>query len=316
MTAQVDDFGTVLFHSDVSGFSAKSCVVLGHRHEYEKAMLPAEMESWVIWLTKDSAESGRVEFPFGCVGWLSGIWLAPGGMLYVCDLKGSIYALPLQTCREQPWKPAASFPKGTYLHGLWGLQDDHVLCWATDKQGAFLLRGSGANWERSSCPEMEVILVRGTSPDSLVAAGNYGDLFCWNGKTWTDVTWERESISGLHVVDEGRFWLTTESGKLFEGSPAGLERRAELVSGGLQDVTLWHGDIWVAGGDWGLMRLEGGTLVTVKDNIPATRFDARGDLMMCCPSMIASTQDGAAWRGDLMGDFARMRGAIAPDWEG
>jgi len=80
---------------------------------------------------------------------------------------------------------------------------------------------------------------------------------------------------------------------------------------------MWNGAVWLAGRDLGLMKLVESTseLEVVKPNIDCTMFDARGDLLMACPAMIASTKDGVAFRGDGMGDFGRSRGAIPSDWE-
>ena len=249
MIAEVDDYGTICTHSEISGVSPEDCVVIGYRHEFERPMNPHEMESWVIWPTGDAGGNRIVSYPFGIVGWLSGVWLSPNRTVYVCDLEGKIYVYPLATLDAQAWTPAVTYPAGTFIHGIWGLDDDNVYAWAHDREGTFILHGSGASWTRRPSPDFEVILVRGSSPTHLLAAGSHGELARWDGSTWSEVPIEAgRSVSGMYVVDEDHFWLSSETGQLFEGSANGVSERARTPGfAPLADVTVWNGEVWLAG---------------------------------------------------------------------
>ncbi len=314
----VDELGTICTHVDISGFGLRDCVVLGHRFEYERPRTPQAMESWVIWSTLDAAGGSAIHYLFGHAGWLSGVWVTADRTLHVTDLEGALYVQPLASCSGTAWTPTMTFPERTYLHGIWGLGDDELFIWASDRQSAFVLRGSGTSWQRQPGPPFEIAVLRGSSPVHLIAGGTTGELARWDGSTWTVLPFEGgAAVTGIAVQDEDRFWVTIQSGSLFEGSAGGVIGRAETPGGApLADVTVWHGDVWLAAEELGLMRLVPRTdqLEMVKPNIPVYRFDARQDLVMCCPAMIAATADGAVYHGGLVEAFAKAFEGIPPCW--
>jgi hypothetical protein len=282
-------------------------------------MDPRAMESWVIWPTEDEAGARIVAYPFGVVGWLSGVWMSPSRTVYVCDLEGKVYAYPQSSLNAQPWTPVLTLPTESFIHGIWGLDDENVYAWAQGREGPFLLHGSGSSWARQPSPDFEVTLVRGSSPDHLLALGSRGELARWDGAAWSKLPHKLGAqASGVYVVDKQRYWVCSESGQLLEGRGDTLSERARAPgSAPLADVTVWKGEVWLAGRELGLMKVVDGSseLEVVKPNINVTMFDSRAELLMCCPAMVATTQDGAAYRGQLMRNFAQARAAIPPDWE-
>ncbi|MGE0399465.1 MAG: hypothetical protein AB7T06_22315 [Kofleriaceae bacterium] len=314
----VDDFGTTSTHGAISGFGLRECVMLGHRAEYERPRLPYQMESWVIFSTLDRQGEPLIEYPFGAVAWFSDVHVTRGRSLYVTDLEGKLYMYPLSNCTGRTWVPAVSFPQGTFLHGVWSVDDDHVYIWANDATEHFLFAGSGTHWTRMIGPPFEVTIVRGDAPDHLVAGGTHGELARWDGKRWTRLPMEaRTSVTGIAVVDDSMFWVTTRAGQLFEGNNKRVSERLRTPGAPLRDVAVWRNRVWLAGADDGLLRLRehGNELEDVKPNVPVFQFDSRGELLMCCPDLLAATTDAVTYLGTAAGMFAKARGAVPPHWE-
>jgi hypothetical protein len=79
-----------------------------------------------------------------------------------------------------------------------------------------------------------------------------------------------------------------------------------------------YSDVWVAGGDDGLLRLKGATneLEVVKPNIHAKSFDARGNLLITTKDLIAETFDGQNFSGVGRNSIRNQRDCRTPLWLG
>ncbi len=73
-----DDFNTQYQYSAISGTSLRNCYAIGYRTPFEEPFSPLALESWVIQSVED-----EFNFLFGTENWLTGLWLATGGPLYV-----------------------------------------------------------------------------------------------------------------------------------------------------------------------------------------------------------------------------------------
>jgi hypothetical protein len=121
------------------------------------------------------------------------------------------------------------------------------------------------------------------------------------------------------VVSDDEMWATTEAGELFEGSRDGWALRARNPNKGeaLFDVTRWKGNVWVAGGDAGLLRLsgKGKKLEVVKPNVDAVSLDGREHLLAACPGMIVGTADGKSFEAIGKDGLLEFRNNDSPLWD-
>jgi hypothetical protein len=105
-----------------------------------------------------------------------------------------------------------------------------------------------------------------------------------------------------------------KGGELWEGSVKGWSRRYRH-EGPLGSVVKWQNRVWVAaGGDFGLSELVGDRLESRKPNLKCTNLDYRGDLLITCPDIVATTADGSSYMGKGVDAFAAHTSSIKPDW--
>ena len=308
-----DEFGTQYEYIAVSGRAQDDCCVLGYRAPYEQPFSPFTLESWAIF-----SDHGTFSFLFGVEGWLTGLWRSPRGELYVANNGGMVHL-----CRKledgQDLNAWQRMPVDLQPLGIWGLPDGPVYVWGRKGADTVLHAFDGKSWNPMPCPGA-MSQLHGLAPDRLYAGGYEGLLASWDGRTWTRHPLEtRANLTGLSMVSEDEIWATTEGGELLEGSRHGWAVRARAPEGEpLFDVARWQGDLWVAGGDAGLLRLVDKTqeLEVVKPTADATTFDARQSLLMVCQGMVAATADGKRFQSVGSGSFLRFRSKFPPMWEG
>jgi hypothetical protein len=123
------------------------------------------------------------------------------------------------------------------------------------------------------------------------------------------------NASGLFVGDADDLWLTTDNGKLFEGTSHGWALRTQLDAP-LYDVARWRGTLYVAAGPRGLLRLvdRSNELAPAALDVAATCLESRGDLLALTPSYLASTSDGSSFQVACRDAVALPRGASRPRW--
>ncbi len=175
-------------------------------------------------------------------------------------------------------------------------------------------RWHGARWAEMPSPGV-VVAMHGTAPDALVAVGEAGLVARWDGARWHAVdAGSAVTLSGVHLAPSGEIMACGKGTVLLRGSGDRWEQvlaRRELTG----CVARWGDAWWVgAGGALGLCRLQGDQLVSVKPNLPATSFDARGDLLLSCPGWVVSTADGARFRGARADTFLGMMADDPPMW--
>jgi hypothetical protein len=309
-----DDFDTQYQFSSISGTSLSNCYAIGYRTPFEEPFSPLALESWVIQSVDD-----EFNFLFGTENWLTGLWLAPGGPLYVADNSDSQVKRceDLQNGVEQDaWQ---TLKIDLQPLGIWGLPDGTVYVWGRQGEKTALRVLDGKKWRPMPCPGA-MSQLHGLAPDQLWAAGYEGLLARWDGRKWSEISVETDSnFTGLNAVSRDEIWATTEGGELFEGSKDGWALRARNPSKGepLYDVARWNGDLWVAGGDAGLLKLrgKGRKLEVVKPNLDAGSLDTRDELIMSCMGKISGTPDGKDFtsRGRL--EFIEFRKDDPPIWE-
>lgn len=301
-----------------SGAAANDCVVLGYRAPYGIALSAFELESWVIHF-KPSGPGGKelgTVYKYGNAVWLTGLWRSPEGPVYVSDSDGVVRIwLDFEQKREEgaAWEEVKLDAR---LSGLWGLSDDCVFTWGKVGDDDRMFRYDGRTWHPIPSPG-HVSVLHGLSPDFVYAVGYGGLMARWDGHAWTPVRLSVEShFTGLFVAGQDEMYATTEDGELWEGTSHGWAKRAESPEP-LLDVAKFQGEVWVAGGEEGLLKLKGGTneLECVKPNIEATSFEVRSRLLITTKDIIIHTDDGVKFGGYGRSALRHFRANKPPLWE-
>lgn len=311
-----DDQATQCQYSAVSGFTLDDCCILGYRTPFESPFSPFQVESWPIY-----ADASKLRFFYGTSNWLTALWRVPNGPLYVADNVG-------RTVRR-----LTSMADGKNLHawetlkldlqplGLFALPDGALYVWGRRGERTALRLLDAKSKKFKSLPSPGTMFeLSGTAPDQLWAAGEDGLLARWDGRRWTGIPVDtRSNFTGLTVASDNEIWATTEGGELFEGGRDGWALRARGPREGeaLFDVARWKGNVWVAGGEAGLLRLsgKGSKLEVVKPNVDATALDARQHLLAACPGMVVSTADGKSFEAIGKDGLIEFRNNDTPLWD-
>jgi len=252
-----DDLGTEFRFDQLTGTSVDRCAWVGYRALPFAAHDPTRMESWVVLPSETFAPEGArlVGLELGVPGFLTGLWYAPSGRLFASDFHGRIYVREIDERALPSWR-VEDWGELVELHGVWGLDDHHVYVWGRDAYGPRMWQTFEGRFVGMQAPPGPTTFVRGCSPECLYAAGAGGALAHWNGHGWRPVPIQSvRPATGLCVVSEDEIWLTTDMGKLFEGTSHGWALRAEL-DGPLCDVMRWRGQLLLAAKDRGLLQLD------------------------------------------------------------
>jgi hypothetical protein len=294
-----------------SGPSFDDCYYLGRRYESDRGWHPDDCEWWVMFNRPGPANATTVGIQYGTTRWFPDIWRSPAGVAYVADMEGEVHINPDLTAPDSPLRwTVHKFP--VVIIGVWGLDDTCVFAWgSTHNQGCRVYRWDGATWHELPRPMFEVLSLHGVAPDLIYAGGTVGDPMArWNGRDWDFYPIPaHENITSVHVVSADEVYATGHHGSLLRGSASGWSTIAQRPPV-LHAVAKWHDDLWIAGGQAGLLRLVPSTfdLEVVKPNLRATAFDARQDLVITCDGVIFGTTDGASFSGTARGFLAGRRG--------
>jgi len=311
-----DDQATQCQYTAVSGFTLDDCCFLGLRTPFESPFSPFQLESWPIY-----ADTEKLRYFYGTSNWLTALWRVPGGPLYVGDNSaGNVKRLKSMADGKNPhaWE---TLKVDLQPLGLFAFPDGALYVWGRqgEKTALRVLDAKTQKFKAMPSPGM-MFELSGTAPDRLWAAGEEGLLARWDGRKWSEISVETESnFTGLTVVSDDEMWATTEAGELFEGSRDGWALRARNPNKGeaLFDVTRWKGNVWVAGGDAGLLRLsgKGKKLEVVKPNVDAVSLDGREHLLAACPGMIVGTADGKSFEAIGKDGLLEFRNNDSPLWD-
>ncbi len=288
-------------YQQASGPAFNDCFFLGQRFDDEVGYQPEESECWVLAVVRDGG-APRVSFQYGTQRWFTGLWRSPRAVAYVTDGTGEVHVNPALTAPDshQRW---TRHRLGVPLFGVWGIDDGCVFAWGGTFDGRNVMyRWDGQRWAEMPNPGFEVNAMHGTGPNLVYAVGRLGRSARWDGRTWQQLAGpSNEHLTSVFVASADEQYATGSAGSLLEGSAHGWARiaRGPGPDTALFAVAKWHGEVWVGGGAFGLLRRKGTTdqLEVVKPNIRATGFDARENLVITCFDVIAGTADGAAFKG-------------------
>jgi hypothetical protein len=302
--------------ASISGESDDSCVGVLLRWEAERGHFkPAWGDSFLV-----AGNPDRWRIFFHSDGWMTGAWRSPGHLGFFSHSRGDVFRFT--DLRQKPSFVIDEMPFAAM--GIWGLDDEFVLVWGDrDRSSGGMQRWDGSRWNEMESPGFGVIALHGVARDLIVAVGEGGLISRWDGKHWQRLQSPTESTwTSVWVVDEETIYVSGNPTWVLRG---GTRRAFEPFvegPGRLPSVAVWRGQLWVAAGAEGLWKLEGDRLALVrkvhKDGSPFSpeRLDARQQLLVGLPSIIACSEDGEKFTGltveDALGDVENDR----PKWLG
>lgn len=303
----------------VSGPKARRCVFLAMRYDAGAGYRPGDSETWIAGndMTVDFEGSSMVMN--GTAAWYTGIWATLEGSLFVTRHDGWIIRNRdiFQDGAFERWE---NDELGTHtLTGVHGLDGDNVFVWGHDPTASDdtypasdVFRWDGHGWNRTAGPGFQIVAMHGTAPDDLWVGGPGGAFARWDGKSWAREPSSHEAmINSIFVAAPGEVYATATDGTVMERKgkkmvPIGVIPGADAPAD-VKCVAKWDGALWVGAGRLGVFRRvrRSADFECVKPNIDCVAMDAREELVACCRSMIAGTDNGRDWNGygvDLIHD--------------
>ena len=313
-----DQRGTEYRFDHLSGQSLSECAFAAYRSVPRIVPDPTRMESWVVQPSGDSGWHGRkLDLDLGVVGFVTGVYRAPAGTLYVSDLHGRMYVQRVSSETGVRSWTMQQWGEMVELHGIVGLGDELVYVWGRDADQFRMWELFEGRFVNMTAPPQRVTCMHGTGPECLYAAGPAGFLSRWDGESWRRlVIRSARPATSLHVVDNNEIWLTTDMGKLFEGSRHGWGLRAE-VEVPLCASFRWRDDLYVAAKEHGLWKLKGKSceLEPVDLQLPAIGFaGCDEELLVLTEEYLARSTDGCDFRIVAREALRKHRGSSRPLW--
>jgi len=290
-----------------SGTCFNERVALLYRYEDDEFDDPDRQESYVVGLY----ESGG-QIMAGQHAWYTGLWVSRGGAIFVTTADGRVLVNRAPRADKKAWE---TFPIESALWGVFGLAEDFVVAWGLRGRPlrACMYRFDGHDWRPMSAPEGRVAAVHGLRPDRLYAACSGGLVSRWDGSRWHPLSQRGPNFGALCVVDDDRFYAASASGFLCEGTARGITEILEIDQA-ITALACFRGDLWLGVMGVGLGRLLGDRIEIVKENIEAISLDAREEMIIGAPDMVARTTDGARFQATLLGAVSQSLRGRPPMW--
>jgi len=293
-------------YSCASGFSRNDYCFIGNRFEAAHGFSRAAGESW---LCQRTATDFLIRY--GGAGWYTGCYYSPQRTAWVTESHGTVLRFPDLPARIDR---VEEHNLQGLLGGIWGLGDDFVVTWGERENRGVMYRWDGARWSEIPAPGPHVLAVHGTAPDLLVAAGAGGLLSHWNGECWQRVPSPTTTPLAAVFVESGEeIYAVGTAGVLLQGSIHGVAESSP-GPGAMFGVVKWRDAVWIGAGEHGLFRRDRNELVCAKPNIAAEALDAREDLIISTPTLIAWTGDGEAYKAFGRNTLLELLDPRPPAW--
>ena len=296
----------------VSGLSAEDFHFIADRYDDTYGWSEDMAESWIGRVVK-----GQMYLLLGHRGWLTRLWRAPSGRLWVSE-GGARTGVHVEASGEL-LTPAWSFTAlpGT-LGGVYGLDESNVFAFGQRvKPGLHGIahRWDGARWTETPSPPGILMGLHGIRPDLVYGVGDAGLVTRWDGLRWVRVPAPTRSVlSSVQVVSEDEIHACGAGHRVLEGSVHGWVERV-IADGPLLSLGRFKGRVLVTTGARGLHAVERDALVEWRKDIPATQLDTRGDLLAACPEALVASRDGEAFTRIPIEVFREATRAFAPAWK-
>lgn len=213
-------------------------------------------------------------------GVLTDVWLAPSGEAFAAGVLDGEEGLFAFDAASAPSACPRKVIDGS-VFGVWGLHDGLVFAWGGVRGDAQCWVRRGGAWELTPWSRT-VSHVHGVRDDVVFATGS-GSVAWWDGAAWnamecpTDVT-----LRPVYAVSEDEAYAVSHDGVLLEGSVYGWAQRARVPETVMtpNGVARRRGEVVVAVGNDGLLRLEGAELSLLDKNIRAIQTLSAGDELL------------------------------------
>jgi hypothetical protein len=292
----------------VSGNSASDCCFIAQRFEDARGdFRPEHGECFVCTVTPR-----RTRLEIGGQRWLTGIWRAPEGSIYVSELSGRLHVLPARNTR---WTVLGL--EGA-LSGVWGLDERNVWVWGFrehERERQPTLHYFDGNCWSSVTPPGSIVAMHGTTLEHVIAVGHRGLIARYDGASFRCLESPvRETLSSVSVASASEAYAIGPSGVLLRGSAEGwwiLER----LEHPLQAVAAHRGALY-AGAPWpaGLMKRKRAGLASVDREKQVFQMESREELLLATPGAVLSSPDGEAWKSLPIANFERLVADKVPGW--
>lgn len=304
---------TLCVYHGASGPSFQDCVFLGQRYREQWGDNPDDSDYWALGNRPAGPDDTTTTLLFSWKDWLTGIWRSPDGTVYVSD--ATIEGVHKYVDIFDVERPPEDFPLGVALEGIWGLHDKQVFTWGTRKSTSGEMEWpvfcfDGNSWTEMPMPGFPVMAMHGLTVDSVIAVGFHGSICLWNGSKWEPLASPTvEVLNSVFVVSPDEVYACGGNGSLLRGSLRDWQTVAKMPEGmSSYGVAKFKDQVYVAGGSLGLFRWEAGAneLEFFKENIRATSFDTREDLVITADNLIAGTTDNLHFSGCAIDTLCKM----------
>ena len=287
-----------------SGQSASAGAYLAQKYDADVGFRPGEAECHIV---RTFAPPGgpddevEVNALLSTRAWLTGLWRADSGALFVTDSRGKLYVSRNGGTRDPADVTWDEKKVDCTLWGTWGLAEDRVWAWGRRSGTGTLFRWNGRSWSEVPAPDFPLDSLHGPSEKFLLGSGEGGKIARWDGGRWTTTqTPIEELLVSVHVAGRDEYYAAGNMGTILEGSDSGWARIAKIpkaLQGDVQAVAKWNDELWVAVSRLGLWKRTGKTnkFVAAKKALSAVSLEAREQLVVGYFDGIASSTDGATF---------------------
>lgn len=151
----------------------------------------------------------------------------------------------------------------------------------------------------------------GTGPDNLYAGGDNGDLWHFDGRTWTEQKLPIDLGRGLHggfnitamcCVEAGSVYVACRNGDLYLGHGTAWRQLSGMTIGligpAIKDMVVYRGTVWATSGAGLWVVAENGLepVVLPEGIMPGDILDANDTTLLLAGSRSAAWFDGARWQ--------------------
>jgi hypothetical protein len=238
---------------------------------------------------------------YGTSAWLTGLWRAPSGRVYVSNADGKIHvngSLAVDHGKGQ-WQVT---DVRDALFGIWGLDDANVFAWGSRIKDHPVYRFDGKSWSEIANPGFKIESMHGLTTDFIYVVGHDGGIARFDGKSWQRFPASRpEQLTSVFVAGPDEMYAVGAAGSVLEGSAHEWGKIAEGpgLPGPLQCVAKFKDELWVGAGRFGLAKRQGKTsqIDLAKPKVLAVSFDVRQEFVVATKDYIVGSQNGTSFTG-------------------
>jgi hypothetical protein len=233
--------------------------------------------------------SEKIEEQYGGNFWLTDMVRTAYGNFFLTDADGKVH-----TEISGAWATEDVSP-GKGLRCIHNSDDGQL--YAAGTQGIVFQR-MPAGWEAISPPLGNWIsAIGGPSRTNLLAVGDAGLAWRFDGTTWTEVSFSTNvNLTGILWAKPDIFTVCGGRGTIFRGNG---DEWASISTGAddLFKLAEYDGQTWIACGKVGVGRLVGDGLEIMRSTFAGFRIVASGRFLAAAGNNIVARFDGNEWKG-------------------